>query len=65
MGLEAGDTVVMTLEGGVLRMEAQSAKIRRIQEEMRGFRKPGARVSDEQREERREEVRMEMEEWLG
>jgi AbrB family looped-hinge helix DNA binding protein len=65
MGLEPGDTVVMTLEDGVLHIEAQSAKIRGIQDELKRFAKPGALASDEQVEERREESRIEMEEWLG
>jgi AbrB family looped-hinge helix DNA binding protein len=65
MGLAAGDTVVMALEDGVLRIESQRVKIRRIQEEFQKFAKPGKRASDELVADRREEARREMEEWLG
>ena len=65
MGLEPGDTVSMTLEDGVLRVEPHQAKVKRIQEELRKFARPGAPASDELAIERREESRVEMEEWLG
>jgi AbrB family looped-hinge helix DNA binding protein len=65
MGLEPGDTVSMTLEDGVLRVEPYQAKVKRIQEELRKFARPGVPASDELAAERREESRVEMEEWLG
>jgi AbrB family looped-hinge helix DNA binding protein len=65
MGLKPGDAVVMSLEGGVLRIESQLAKIRRIQAEFRQFANTESLASDELIAERREEARREMEEWLG
>ena len=65
MGLKAGDIVVMAFEDGVLRIESQQVKIRRIQEELKKFAKPGKRASDELVADRREEAGREMEEWLG
>jgi AbrB family looped-hinge helix DNA binding protein len=65
MGLKAGDTVVMTLTEGVLRIESQRVKIQRIQEDFKKFAKPGKRASDELVADRREEAGHEMEEWLG
>jgi AbrB family looped-hinge helix DNA binding protein len=65
MGLRAGDTVVMALEEGILRIESQRVKIRRIQAEFKKFAKPGRRASDELVADRREEAKREMEEWLG
>jgi len=65
MGLKPGDVVVMTFENGVLRIESQLDKIRRIQAEFKKFANPVSRASDELIAERREEARREMEEWLG
>lgn len=65
MGIEPGDSVVLTLEGGVLHVEPQRARIRRIQDELKKFAKPGGLASDEVAKERREEAQNEMEEWLG
>jgi AbrB family looped-hinge helix DNA binding protein len=65
MGLNPGDVVVMSLEDGVLRIESQLVKIRRIQAEFKPFANPGSLASDELIAERREEARREMEEWLG
>ena len=65
MGIKSGDTLFLTLEGEVLKVESQLARIRRIQESMRAL-IPGDRLlSDELIAERREEARREMEEWLG
>jgi AbrB family looped-hinge helix DNA binding protein len=65
MGIKPGDTLFLTLEGNVLKVESQLARIRRIQESMRAL-IPGDRLlSDELIAERREEARREMEEWLG
>ena len=65
MGLEPGDTVAMTLEGGVLRIEPHQAKVKRIQGEMKKFAQHGAPAYEELASERRNESRIEMEEWLG
>lgn len=65
MGLEAGDTVVMTLEGEVLRIESQRTKIRKIQEEFQKFARPGSPASHDLMTERRAEVRREVEDWIG
>ena len=65
MGIKPGDTLFLTLEGDVLKVESQMARIRRIQESMHAL-IPGDRLlSDELIEDRREEARREMEEWLG
>jgi AbrB family looped-hinge helix DNA binding protein len=65
MGIKPGDTLFLTLEGNVLKVESQLARIRRIQESMRAL-IPGDRLlSDELIAERREEARREMEEGLG
>ena len=63
MGLKAGDTVMMEVEDGVLRMESHRARIRRIQEEVARYCKPGPLASDELIAERREEARREEEEF--
>lgn len=65
MGLELGDTVTMSLEEGVLRIEPHQAKVKRIQDELKKFVRPGMPASEELAQERREETRIEMEEWLG
>jgi AbrB family looped-hinge helix DNA binding protein len=65
MGIKPGDTLFLTLEGDVLKVESQVARIRRIQKSMRAL-LPGNRLlSDELIADRREEARREMEEWLG
>lgn len=65
MGIEPGDALVLTLEDGVLCVEPQRARIRRIQDELQEFARPGAPASDEVVKDRREEAQNEMEEWLG
>jgi hypothetical protein len=65
MGVKAGDDMVLTLEDGVLRVESYRAVIRKIQEEMQQYKKPGVLVSEEFIAERREEARREREEGLG
>jgi AbrB family looped-hinge helix DNA binding protein len=65
MGLKPGDVVVMVLEDGVLRVESQLAKIRRIQAEFQRFANSKSLASDELIAERREEARREMEERVG
>jgi AbrB family looped-hinge helix DNA binding protein len=61
MGLKPGDSVVWTLEDGVLRLESYRATIRKIQDEMKKYKKPGVSETDEFLEERREEARRERE----
>ncbi|MGB6719147.1 MAG: AbrB/MazE/SpoVT family DNA-binding domain-containing protein [Terracidiphilus sp.] len=65
MGLKPGDTLFLTIENGVLKIESHRARIRKIQEEFKKFAKPGVLASDELIAGRREEARREMEEWLG
>jgi AbrB family looped-hinge helix DNA binding protein len=65
MGLNLGDSVVMSLEDGVLHIEPQFARVRKIQAEFKPFSKPESLASDELIGERREEARRETEEWLG
>jgi AbrB family looped-hinge helix DNA binding protein len=62
MNLKPGDSVVLTLENGILRVESYLAIIRKIQEDFKQFRKPGVSVVDEFIAEKREEARREMEE---
>ena len=65
MGIKPGESVLMEVEDGVLRMESHRARIRRIQEEFRKHVsiKPGETLmSDQLIAERREEARREMEE---
>jgi AbrB family looped-hinge helix DNA binding protein len=63
MGLKAGDTLLMDVEDGVLRLETHLARIRRIQREVAQYCKPGRLASDELIAERREEARREDEEF--
>jgi AbrB family looped-hinge helix DNA binding protein len=65
MGLELGDTVVMSLEDGVLRIEPQNARIRRVQQSLSALIPADRVLSDELIAERREEAQRETEEWLG
>jgi AbrB family looped-hinge helix DNA binding protein len=65
MDLKAGDSVVLTLEDGVLRLESYRAAIRKIQDEMQKFKKPGISMVDEFIEEKRDEARREWEQDLG
>ncbi len=73
LGFAPGDTLLMDVEDGVLRIESYPARIRRIQEEFAQYAKPGVLASDELIAERRQEARREEEEvtrdrelnWLG
>jgi AbrB family looped-hinge helix DNA binding protein len=62
MGVKTGESVLMEVEDGVLRMESYLARIHRIQREIAQFAKPGILASDELIAERREEARREEEE---
>jgi AbrB family looped-hinge helix DNA binding protein len=65
MGIRAGDELVLKLEGGVLQVEPQSARIKRVQESL-GRRIPRDRIlSDELIAERREEAARDAEDWIG
>ncbi len=64
MGIKPGDTLFLTLEGDVLKVEPHLARIRRVQESLRHLIPAGRLLSDELIAERREEARREMEEWL-
>jgi len=65
MGIRPGDTLFLTLEGEVLKVEAQQARIRRVQESLRKRISADRSLSNELIAERRQEARREMEEWLG
>ena len=65
LGMKAGDTLSLRLDGEVVVIESQQARIRRVQESLNKL-IPASRVlSEELIAERREEARREMEEWLG
>jgi AbrB family looped-hinge helix DNA binding protein len=59
LGIAPGDTLLMDVEDGVLRIETYPARIRRIQREVAHLAKPGILASDELIAERREEFRRE------
>jgi AbrB family looped-hinge helix DNA binding protein len=59
LGFTAGDTLMMDVEDGVLRIESYQARIRRIQQEFAQYIRPGILASDELIAERREEFRRE------
>jgi AbrB family looped-hinge helix DNA binding protein len=63
MGFAPGDTLLMDVEDGVLRIESYPARIRRVQQEFAKYVKPGVLASDELIAERREEARREEEEF--
>ncbi len=65
MGIKPGDTLFLTLDGDVLKVEPHLARIRRIQESLRHLIPADRLLSDELIADRREEARREMEEWLG
>jgi AbrB family looped-hinge helix DNA binding protein len=64
LGFKPGETLLMDVEDGVLRIESYPARIRRIQREIAQYIKPrpGILASDELIAERREEARREEEE---
>ncbi len=62
MGFVPGESLLMGVEDGVLRIESYRARIRRIQQEVARYCKPGVLASDELIAERREEARREEEE---
>jgi AbrB family looped-hinge helix DNA binding protein len=62
MGFVPGETLLMDVEDGFLRIESYPARIRRIQQEFAPYAKPGVLASDELIAERRDEARREEEE---
>ncbi len=65
MSLNPGDTVIMTLEDGVLKIESQQARVRQVQLSLDRLIPTDRRLSNELIENRRDEARDEVEEWLG
>jgi AbrB family looped-hinge helix DNA binding protein len=65
MGLKAGESLLMEVEDGVLRIESHRARIRRVSVSLRQLIPPERCLSDELIADRREEARREMEEGLG
>ena len=63
MGLRPGDSLLLDVEDGILRVESYPARIRRIQNELAEYIEPGILLSDELIAERREEARREREEF--
>jgi AbrB family looped-hinge helix DNA binding protein len=61
MGLQVGEAVVMEVVDGVLRVEPQGTRIRRVQESLRRLIPPERCLSDELIADRREEARHETE----
>jgi AbrB family looped-hinge helix DNA binding protein len=59
MGLKPGDSIVMSVEDGVLKVESLQARVRRVQQSLRKYIDPTRLLSDELIAERREEVRRE------
>jgi AbrB family looped-hinge helix DNA binding protein len=64
MGFKAGESLLMEVEDGVLRIESFPARIRRIQESLKQFIQPGRLLSDELIADRREEARLEEEDMI-
>lgn len=63
LGVAPGDTLLMDVEDGVLRIESYPTRIRRIQAEFAHLVKPGALASDELIAERRMEALLEGEDF--
>ena len=65
LGLEPGDTVLLSVEGHVLMVESHRNRIRKVQESMRQFIPPSRSLAKELVADRRDDAQQEMEEWLG
>lgn len=65
LALRPGDTLLLSVEDGVLKIESQQARIRRVQQSLRQFIAPDRVLSDELVAERNDEAQREMGEWLG
>jgi AbrB family looped-hinge helix DNA binding protein len=62
LGFNSGDTLLMEVEDGVLRIESYAVRIRRVQESLKQYISPDRVLSNELIAERREEARREEEE---
>ncbi len=65
MSLKLGDSVVMSLVDGVLRVEPLRARVRRAQDESPSIAITRTPAPSDLERERREESQTEKEEWLG
>jgi AbrB family looped-hinge helix DNA binding protein len=65
LGIEPGDTVLMEVDDGVLRIESYPSRVARIQRELAHLRRPEVLASDELITDRREEARRDEEEFRG
>jgi AbrB family looped-hinge helix DNA binding protein len=65
MGLELGDSVIMSLEDGTLLIEPLRARVGSVQSAPKKIAKPGNPASGDLERERCEESQTEKEEWLG
>jgi AbrB family looped-hinge helix DNA binding protein len=65
LGLEPGDTVLLSVEDDVLKVESHRNRIRKVQESMRQFIPPSRSLAKELVADRRDDAQQEMEEWLG
>jgi AbrB family looped-hinge helix DNA binding protein len=63
LGLQPGETLLMDVEDGVLRIESYPARIRRIQQSLAHLIPPGRSMVDELIVERHEEARLELEDF--
>jgi AbrB family looped-hinge helix DNA binding protein len=63
LGLHPGETLLLDVEDGVLRIESYPARIRRIQREFAHLVPPGRSVVDEFIAERHEEAKLELEDF--
>jgi AbrB family looped-hinge helix DNA binding protein len=65
MAIEPGDEVLLHVVEGVLHVEAQSARVRRVQASLGRLIAPDRKLSDKLASERRAEARREQEDWIG
>jgi AbrB family looped-hinge helix DNA binding protein len=65
MGLKLGDSVVLSLEDGVLRMEPHRVKVGKTRNEIKRIAKPEVPPSSDIAQERRGQPQTETDEWLG
>lgn len=63
LGIAPGDTLLLDVDDGILRIESYPARIRRIQREIAPYARPGILASDELIAERKAEARREEEEF--
>jgi AbrB family looped-hinge helix DNA binding protein len=64
MGLKLGDTVIMSLDDGILRIEAHRGKVHKIQKGLKNA-EPAQLALNETQSERTGDLHNETEEWLG